>query len=99
MKLTGDIWDWVGVKCSNLNLPCNNIQMMGDVKSSGDSRMVANAVYVDNTSEQFTVNFSEGETTPLITINSEKIIQTLELQFTLKHDNGTMCIDNIKILV
>ena len=34
-----------------------------------------------------------------ITINSEKIIQTLELQFTLKHDNGTMCIDNIKILV
>lgn len=99
VKLTGDIWDWVSVKCYNLNLPCNNIQMKGDVKSSGDSRMVANAVYVDNTSEQFTVDFSEGETTPLITINSEKIIQTLELQFTLKHDNGTMFIDNIKILV
>ena len=73
--------------------------MTGNVKSSGESRMVAQVGYTDNTSEQFNVNFSEGEITPIITINSEKIIQTLELQFTLKHDNGTMFIDNIKILV
>ena len=99
MKLTGAEWDWIGVRWVNLNLPCNNIQMRGDVKSSGESRMVANLTYSDNTSEQVNVNFSEGESTPLITINSEKIIQTLELQFTLKHDDGTMFIDNIKILV
>ena len=90
MKLTGDIWDWAGVRYVNLNLPCNNILMTGNVKSSGESRMVAQVGYTDNTSEQFNVNFSEGEITPIITINSEKIIQTLELQFTLKHNNGTM---------
>ena len=99
LKLTGDIWDWAGVRYVNLNLPCNNILMTGNVKSSGESRMVAQVGYTDNTSEQFNVNFSEGEITPIITINSEKIIQTLELQFTLKHNNGTMFIDNIKILV
>lgn len=99
VKLTGDIWDWISVKISNLNLPCINIQMMSDVKSSGECRMVASITYTDNTVEQFNVNFSEGESTPIIIVNSEKIIQTLELQFTLKHDNGMLFIDNIKVLV